>query len=175
MLSESGCARSQTSAVGSTTDGWRSWCSVSARACNQKKVNRRDRLGRLTVRKRGGRKHALGKQAPMAIPHEPNQRWSLNFVSDALACGRRFRVLNVIDDCSRVCVGCILGTSLSGPRVVCELSPTAERRGVLCMLVSDNGTELTGHTWPCLMPGYRGQMALYRAGQTAAERLCRKL
>ena len=37
----------------------------------------------------------------MAIPQGPNQRWSLDFVSDSLSCGRRFRILNVIDDFSR--------------------------------------------------------------------------
>lgn len=57
---------------------------------NLKKVYRLYREERLTVRKRGGRKHALGTRAPMAIPQEPNQRWSLDFVSDSLACGRRF-------------------------------------------------------------------------------------
>ena len=59
---------------------------------NLKKVYRLYREERLTVRKRGGWKRALGTRAPMAIPQEPNQRWSLDFVSDALACGRRFRV-----------------------------------------------------------------------------------
>jgi putative transposase len=59
---------------------------------NLKKVYRLYREERLTVRKRGGRKRALGTRAPMAIPQEPNQRWSLDFVSDSLACGRRFRM-----------------------------------------------------------------------------------
>ena len=73
---------------------------------NLKKVYRLYREERLTVRKRGGRKRAPGTRAPMAIPQEPNQRWSLDFVSDSLACGRRFRMLNVIDDYSRECLGC---------------------------------------------------------------------
>ncbi|MEN2787080.1 DDE-type integrase/transposase/recombinase [Sphingomonas qilianensis] len=112
---------------------------------NLKKVYRLYREGRLTVRKRGGRKRALGTRAPMAIPQEPNQRWSLDFVSDALACGRRFRMLNVIDDYSRERLACIVDTSLSGRRVVRELTAIAERRGLPCMVVSDNGTELTSH------------------------------
>ena len=66
-------------------------------------------------------------------------------MSDALACGRRFRVLNVIDDYSRECLACIVDTSLSGRRVVRELAAIAERRGLPCMVVSDNGTELTSH------------------------------
>ena len=104
---------------------------------NLKMVYRLYREERLTVRRRGGRKRALGTRAPMAIPQEPNQRWSLDFVSDALACGPRFRVLNVIDDYSRECLACIVDTSLSGRRVVRELRVIAERRGLPCMVVSD--------------------------------------
>ncbi len=131
---------------------------------NLKKVYRLYREERLTVRKRGGRKRALGTRAPMAVPQDPNQRWSLDFVSDALACGRRFRMLNVIDDYSRECLACIIDTSLSGRRVVRELSAIAERRGLPCMVVSDNGTELTsqavlawcqdtGVEWHYIAPG----------------------
>ncbi len=120
---------------------------------NLKKVYRLYREERLTVRKRGGRKRALGTRAPMAILQEPNQRWSLDFVSDSLACGRRFRMLNVIDDYSRECLACIVDTSLSGRRVVREFSTIVERRGLPCMVVSDNpalsefegGTEQTSH------------------------------
>ena len=68
---------------------------------NWKKLYRIYKEERLTVRKRGGRKRALGTRAPMTIPQGPNQRWSLDFVSDSLACDRRFRILCVIDDFSR--------------------------------------------------------------------------
>lgn len=54
------------------------------------------------VRRRRGRKRALGTCAPMELPHALNQRWSLDFVSDTLADGRRLRILCVIDDFSRV-------------------------------------------------------------------------
>ena len=64
---------------------------------NRKKLYRIYREEGLTVRKRGGRKRAMGTRAPMALPQGPNQRWSLDFVSDSLSCGRRFRILNVID------------------------------------------------------------------------------
>ena len=59
---------------------------------NWKKLYRLYREEGLTVRKRGGRKRAIGTRAPMAIPQGPNQRWSLDFVSDALSDGRRFRI-----------------------------------------------------------------------------------
>ena len=63
------------------------------------------------VRKRGGRKRALGTRAPMATPQGANQRWSIDFVSDALACGRKFRILAVVDDFSRECLALIADNS----------------------------------------------------------------
>ena len=60
---------------------------------NHKKLYRLYREERLMDRKRGGRKRAIGTRAPMALSQGPNQRWSLDYVSDALACGRKFRVL----------------------------------------------------------------------------------
>lgn len=68
----------------------------------------------------------------MTLPQGVNQRWSLDFVSDALACGRRFRVLNVIDDWSRECLASVVDTSIPGKRVVRELTAIAERRGLPC-------------------------------------------
>ncbi|WP_090161713.1 IS3 family transposase [Loktanella sp. DSM 29012] len=112
---------------------------------NWKKLYRIYKEEGLTVRKRGGRKRALGTRAPMAIPQGPNQRWSLDFVSDSLSCGRRFRILNVIDDFSRECLAAVVDTSLSGIRVGRELDKIAEVRGYPCMVVSDNGTELTSN------------------------------
>lgn len=72
----------------------------------------------------------------------PNQRWSLDFFSDALVDGRRFRILCVIDDFSRECLATIVDNSLSGERVARELDAIAEWRGYPLMIVSDNGTEL---------------------------------
>lgn len=112
---------------------------------NHKRLFRLYREERLGVRKRGGRKRALGTRAPMALPQGSNQRWSLDFVSDALASGRRFRVLAVVDDFTRECLGLVVDTSLTGARVVRELDRIAERRGYPLMVVSDNGTELTSH------------------------------
>jgi putative transposase len=98
-------------------------------AMNWKKLYWIYREEGLTVRKRGGRKRAVGTRAPMAIPQGPNQRWSLDFVSDSLSCGRRFRILNVIDDFSRERLAAVVDTSLSGERVGRELDRIAEMRG----------------------------------------------
>lgn len=111
---------------------------------NHKKLRRLYREERLQVRRRGGRKRALGTRAPMALPQGPNQRWSLDFLSDAFADGRRFRILAIVDDFTRECLALVPDTSLPGLRVVRELDALIACRGRPAMCVSDNGTELTG-------------------------------
>ena len=115
------------------------------RRMNLKKVYRLYKEERLTVRKRGGRKRALGTRAPMTLPQAGNQRWSIDFVQDALDDGRRFRIFNVVDDFTRECLASVLDTSLSGVRVVRELDRLCSVHGRPAMIVSDNGTELTSH------------------------------
>jgi putative transposase len=111
---------------------------------NHKKLRRLYREERLQVRRRGGRKRALGTRAPMALPQGPNQRWSLDFLSDAFADGRRFRILAIVDDFRRECLALVPDTSLPGQRVVRELDALIVSRGRPAMCVSDNGAELTG-------------------------------
>ena len=110
---------------------------------NHKKLRRLYREERLQVRRRGGRKRALGTRAPLALPQGPNQRWSLDFVSDTLTDSRRFRMLTVVDDFTRECVALVADTSLSGLRVVRELDMAIAHRGRPQTIVSDNGTEFT--------------------------------
>ena len=110
---------------------------------NHKKLRRLYREERLAVRRRGGRKRALGTRAPMALPQGPNQRWSLDFLSDAFADGRRFRILAIVDDFTRECLALVPDTSLPGLRVARELNTLIASRGRPLMCVSDNGTELT--------------------------------
>jgi putative transposase len=112
-------------------------------APNHKKLLRIYREEGLRVRRRGGRKRALGTRAPMTIPQGPNQRCSLDFVSDSFICGRRFRILCVVDDFSRECLALVADTSISGARVARELTAIIGQRGKPLMIVSDNGTELT--------------------------------
>ena len=110
---------------------------------NLKKLRRLYSEEKLQVRKRGGRKRALGSRRPMLVPGGPNQRWSLDFVSDSFTDGRRFRVLTVVDDHTRECLALVADTSLSGRRVVRELDAVIARRGRPRTVVSDNGTEFT--------------------------------
>jgi putative transposase len=131
---------------------------------NQKKLRRLYREEKLQVRKRGGRKRALGTRRPMVLPSRANERWSLDFVSDAFTDGRRFRVLAVVDDFSRECLALVADTSLSGLRMTRELDAVINRRGRPHTIVSDNGTEMTsmavlkwcqetGVDWHYIAPG----------------------
>jgi putative transposase len=115
---------------------------------NHKKLRRLYTEERLQVRRRGGRKRALGTRPPMTSPDAANQRWSLDFVSDTLSDGRRFRILCVVDDFSRECLGLVADTSLSGARVARELDAIVAQRGRPASIVSDNGTELTSMAVP---------------------------
>ena len=81
----------------------------------------------------------------MAMPQERHQRWSLGFVSDSLVDGRRFRILNVIDNFRRECLASVVDTKLSGLSIARKLDAIAERRGYPSMVVSDNGTEPTSN------------------------------
>ena len=110
---------------------------------NQKKLRRLYREEKLQVRRRGGRKRALGTRAPLSAPSRPDQRWSLDFVSDSFSDGRRFRILTIVDDCTRECLALVADTSLSGGRVARELDELIWRRSRPETIVSDNGTEFT--------------------------------
>jgi putative transposase len=114
-------------------------------AVNKKRVQRLYREERLTVRRRGGRKRAIGTRRPLEVPLVPNQRWSLDFIHDQLTDGRRFRILAVVDDCTRECLALIADTSISGRRVARELNDVIRQRGCPKTIVSDNGTELTSN------------------------------
>ena len=110
---------------------------------NHKKLHRLYREERLQVRRRGGRKPALGTRAPMTISQGANQRWSLDFLSDGLADWPPLRILAIVDDFTRECLALVADTSLPGLRVVRELDALIIARGRPAMIVSDNGTELT--------------------------------
>ena len=92
------------------------------------------------VRKRRARRRAVGTRAPILVEAMANARWSLDFVHDQFACGRRFRVLNIVDDVTRECLAAIPDTSISGRRVARELTDLIARRGKPGMIVSDHGT-----------------------------------
>jgi putative transposase len=141
-------------------------------------INRIYRLYReegLTVRKRKARRRAVGTRTPILVEAKVNARWSLDFVHDQFALGRRFRILNIVDDVTRECLAAIPDTSISGKRVARELTGLIGTRGKPGMIVSDNGTEFTSKRHTGLGKGPSGGMALHRTRPTDAERVHRVL
>jgi putative transposase len=141
---------------------------------NHKKLRRLYKEEGLAVKRRRGRKRATGTRRPLDTPTLPNERWSLDFVSDVFGEARRFRMLGVIDDCTRECIGLIADTSLSGARVARELDAIIRLYGKPKTIVSDNGTELTsrailewqndsGVGWHYIAPGKPTQNAFIEA------------
>ena len=116
-----------------------------------------------------------GTRAPMALPLMPNQRWSLDFVSDQLTDGRRFRILTVVDDCTRECLALIADTSLSGARVARELTALFERprQAQDCRQRQRDRVHLERD--PDLRRRPQDRLALHRARQADPERLHREL
>jgi putative transposase len=112
---------------------------------NRKRTERLYREEGLSVRRRRGRKRATGTRAPLVLPALPNTRWSIDFVHDQLASGRRFRILNVVDDVTKECLVAVADTSISGRRVARELTALVARRGRPTVIVSDHGTEFTSN------------------------------
>jgi len=108
---------------------------------NHEKLLRLYREESLRVWRRRGRKRPMGTRAPMALPQGPNQRLSLDFVSDMLISGRRIRILAVVGDFTQECLALVVDTSLSGARVARELDAVIAGRVVRLMIVSDNGAE----------------------------------
>ena len=110
---------------------------------NEKKLYRIYREEGLSVRRRRGRKRARGSRTPIPAPLRPNQRWSLDFLSDTFGACRKFRILAVNDDCCRENLALIADTSISGARVARELDALVRIYGKPACIVSDNGTEFT--------------------------------
>ena len=137
---------------------------------NHKKLRRLYKEEGLAVKRRRGRKRATGTRAPIDVPRYSNDRWSLDFLSDVFEPGRRFRILAIIDDCTRECLALVADTSLPGRRVARELDSLIRLYGKPRTIVSDNGTELTsrailqwqnetGVGWHYIAPGKPTQNA----------------
>lgn len=108
---------------------------------NHKRIYRLYREEGLSVRKRP-RKRLARARVPALVPIVPNQRWSMDFVSDSVADGRKLRVLNVVDDCTREALVMYVDTSISGQRVARLLDEQASTRGAYPRrIVCDNGPE----------------------------------
>lgn len=107
---------------------------------NHKRVYRLYVEEKLSLRRKRGRKRGTVRQ-PLPVAAAANQVWSVDFMSDTLNSGRRFRTLNIVDDYTRECLAIEVDTSLSGMRVVRVLEELKQKRGLPRQIRSDNGPE----------------------------------
>ena len=114
------------------------------RQINHKRVYRLYRLEGLAVRRKQRKRMASAARTLLPAPTRPNERWSMDFVSDLTWSGRRFRILVVVDDFTRECLALVVDTSMGGARVARELDAIVQLHGLPTMLVTDNGPEFTG-------------------------------
>jgi putative transposase len=108
---------------------------------NHKRTQRLYQLEGLSLRGKRRKKRARGLRIVLPGPARANARWSMDFMMDALADGRRFRLLNVVDDFTRECLAAVAGRSLTGSSVVQVLDAIAADRGYPEVALSDNGSE----------------------------------
>lgn len=113
-------------------------------AVNHKRIYRLYREGGLGVRRRKRKRIGAVERQALAIPTRQNERWSMDFISDALSAGGKFRSLNIVDDFNRECLAAEVDTSITGVRVVRVLERLREWRGLPQILVMDNGPEFAG-------------------------------
>jgi putative transposase len=113
------------------------------RAVNAKRVYRLYKEEGLTVRVKRRRKLAAQARVPLPAPAAPGERWAMDFMSDALMDGSRFRVLTVVDVFTRECVALEPATSLPADAVTALLDRALRRRKTPAAITIDNGTEFT--------------------------------
>jgi putative transposase len=110
-------------------------------AVNRKRVYRLYREAGLAVRRRRRKRIGVVERRPLPRPNAVNQSWSMDFVADGLANGRRFRCLTVVDDFSRECLALEVDTSLPGTRVREVMDRLADTRGLPQSITVDHGPE----------------------------------
>ena len=111
---------------------------------NHKRVERIYAEEGLQLKKRKRRRQTAAPRIVLPTPEKPHQRWSMDFVSDSLAQGKRFRCFTLVDDCSRICPVIEVDTSLPGIRIVRVLERLVELHGLPHAIVCDNGPEFAG-------------------------------
>lgn len=100
---------------------------------------------KLNIRRRSKKRLPARVKQPLSIPTAPNQMWSIDFMSDSLTDGRRFRLFNVIDDFNRESLAIEADTSLPTLRVIRVLERLIAERGVPANIRCDNGPEFVSH------------------------------
>lgn len=112
---------------------------------NHKKVYRVYTEMKLNIRRRAKKRLPERIKQALTVPSAPNQIWSIDFMSDSLVDGRRFRLLNIIDDFNRECLAIEIDTSLPSMRVIRVLEHLERERGVPANIRCDNGPEFISH------------------------------
>jgi len=108
---------------------------------NHKRTERIYREEKLSLRLKKRKRRPAAVRIELPKPERPNQRWSMDFVHDALWSGRKFRALTIVDDCSRESPAIEVDTSLGGRRVCRVLDRLAETHGLPEVITTDNGPE----------------------------------
>ena len=114
---------------------------------NRKRVQRLYREEGLAVRRRGRKRRSQAPRLVRSPLSGPNRRWSMDFVSDTLSSGRRFRCLNIVDEFSRECMAIHPSHSIPAVRVIEVLERLREKRGLPEVIVTDNGSEFTSRAF----------------------------
>lgn len=110
---------------------------------NRKRTYRLYREENLSIRRRGRRRLPRRERRPLPAPTRRNEVWAMDFVSDALWTGRRFRSLVIVDAFSKESPAILPEFSISGARIARLLDELAVRHGLPEAIVSDNGPEFT--------------------------------
>ena len=100
---------------------------------------------KLNIRRRAKKRLPDRVKQPLTIPEAPNQVWSIDFMSDTLVDGRRFRLFNVLDDFNRESLAIEVDTSMPSLRVIRVLNRIITKRGKPANIRSDNGPEFISH------------------------------
>jgi len=108
---------------------------------NYKRVERIYRQAGLQITRRPKKKLPARLRVPLKLPSQPNQFWSMDFVSEALVANRKFRCLNIVDDCTKECLSIHVARSIRSPNVVEILEAIAKERGYPVAIRCDNGPE----------------------------------
>ena len=111
---------------------------------NHKRTERIYKEEGLALRRKRRRKGAAGVRVVMPAAERPNQMWSMDFITDSLITGRKFRALTIIDNYTRDCPAIEVDTSLGGRRVIEVLERLEATRGLPEVITVDNGPEFAG-------------------------------
>jgi putative transposase len=114
---------------------------------NQKRVQRLYREEGLAVRRKGKRRRSQGSRPVRAPLGQADERWSMDFVTDTLSSGRRFRCFNVLDEFTREALTIDVAHSIPSTRVIEVLERLRAERGLPSIVITDNGSEFTSRAF----------------------------